>query len=288
MPQPAILVLSLLVSITFIVLGFVYAFIHYPKKINPISGYKTAMASKNQDTWEEAQKYSGRCMFFIGILCLAFSIICCLLFSGYFPVFLSNAVTLAAMFLVIPIVEIHLRRMFNKDGSKKNGVLMKTAENATRYTKEIKMSGFEKVIQIICTVMLGGIIISIIVIWPSLPSRILVHFDLLGKADAYGNKNMLLILLTFDVFIYAVMSAFEIIQSARYSKKIEVSNFNWHKFKDFLVVLKLESIATIEYIMAVMIISVKHAANLGAWFLPCVIILMIATIAFFVKKKILS
>lgn len=52
------LAMVLLIPLIMIVLGFIYGK-YPPKKINHISGYRTTMSMKNQDTWDFANRYMG-------------------------------------------------------------------------------------------------------------------------------------------------------------------------------------------------------------------------------------
>lgn len=46
-----------------------------PKKINWFFGYRTNSSMKNSDTWEFAQKHSGKLMFLWGLITLLISVI---------------------------------------------------------------------------------------------------------------------------------------------------------------------------------------------------------------------
>ena len=48
---------------------------HPPKKINPLYGYRTTMSTKNQDTWEFANRLWGKLSFRWGIIMLIISAI---------------------------------------------------------------------------------------------------------------------------------------------------------------------------------------------------------------------
>ncbi len=68
------LLMDLLIPLTMIVLGrrFMYG---PPKNINAVSGYRTTMSMKNNDTWEFAHKYCGRLWFTGGWVLLPISVI---------------------------------------------------------------------------------------------------------------------------------------------------------------------------------------------------------------------
>ena len=56
-----IFVLAFDLLIPLLMLGFGRSFMkHPPTEINPGYGYRTTMSSKNQDTWDFAQRYMGK------------------------------------------------------------------------------------------------------------------------------------------------------------------------------------------------------------------------------------
>lgn len=42
-----------------------------PKKINSFYGYRTPLSMKNQESWDEANRYSGEYMIKAGLICVA-------------------------------------------------------------------------------------------------------------------------------------------------------------------------------------------------------------------------
>ena len=91
-----------------------------PKKINVLYGYRTKRSMKNQDTWDVANRFCAN----IWLLLFGIALISALIFSY---VLKSPEMTryvgytsLAGLILSIPITEIHIRRIFDKDGNRKN------------------------------------------------------------------------------------------------------------------------------------------------------------------------
>lgn len=113
------LILASLVGVSFIIIGIVMQY-KYPKTINPISGYRTDRSMKNENTWKEAQEFSAKTMLVLGIISTLFSILLCYFFSGNVPLIISIASSIAIVLLVIPITEVHLKKIFNSDGTKRN------------------------------------------------------------------------------------------------------------------------------------------------------------------------
>lgn len=110
----------LLTSIFIIILGFLLKF-WPPKHINSSIGYKTPFAMKNQETWNEGNKFAAIMLILSGILSLSVSLLIIFIYKeteintarylGIFAVFIICTVLLGT--------EIHLRKLFDRNGSRK-------------------------------------------------------------------------------------------------------------------------------------------------------------------------
>ena len=96
---------------------------HPPKEINWIMGYRTSRSMKNQETWDFANRYSGKLMLRAGWFTVAVSVIVMLL-----TMFRSEAVVSAVslvlifcqlipLFGVIAMVERALKQRFDGEGN---------------------------------------------------------------------------------------------------------------------------------------------------------------------------
>ncbi|WP_234117300.1 SdpI family protein [Clostridium hydrogenum] len=89
-----------------------------PKKINGVYGYRTNTSMKNQDTWKVAQKYSANSMIILGIVCIVLGFILNQLIKnvniGY-----QGIIVLIGVIAMLILDEVHLKKVFNKDGSRK-------------------------------------------------------------------------------------------------------------------------------------------------------------------------
>ncbi|MGG7078308.1 SdpI family protein [Clostridium sardiniense] len=110
--------ISLLCGFIFLITGILLT-LNPPRNRNGVLGYRTSMSMLNQDTWNEAQKYSGMSMSFFGILNIIFA-----LWFYILPISI-NADKFQLIFFIITSVlmiyldELHLNKLFNKDGTRK-------------------------------------------------------------------------------------------------------------------------------------------------------------------------
>ncbi|MCD2346796.1 SdpI family protein [Clostridium guangxiense] len=105
------------VGIIFIIAGIVLR-VFPPKKINSIYGYRTNLSMKNQDAWNEGQKYSGNTFIVFGLIYCALEFALAKLIKNT-NIAYQLAIFLIGIIIMLVIDEGHLRKVFNADGSRK-------------------------------------------------------------------------------------------------------------------------------------------------------------------------
>lgn len=94
-------------------------------KINYISGYRTSMSMKNQDTWDFAQRLMGSIFFKVGLFLVVPSMLPLFFVIGKDNNTVGNLLGIISVvqigFLLFPIIiiEKELRKKFDKDGIRK-------------------------------------------------------------------------------------------------------------------------------------------------------------------------
>ena len=120
------LAMNLLFPLIMIVMGR-YFMKKSPKEINYIFGYRTNMSMKNKDTWDFAHKYFGKRWFRLGWLLIPISVIQILFVIGKGENIVSTVgmvvMVIDLILLIAPIfpTERALKKIFDKDGNKRNG-----------------------------------------------------------------------------------------------------------------------------------------------------------------------
>ena len=120
------LAMNLLFPLIMIVMGR-YFMKKSPKEINYIFGYRTNMSMKNKDTWDFAHKYFGKCWFRLGWLLIPISVIPMLFVIGKGEDIIGTVgmvvMVIDLILLIAPIfpTERALKKIFDKDGNKRNG-----------------------------------------------------------------------------------------------------------------------------------------------------------------------
>ena len=120
------LAMNLLFPLIMIVMGR-YFMKKSPKEINYIFGYRTNMSMKNKDTWDFAHKYFGKRWFCLGWLLIPISVIPMLFVIGKGEDIIGTVgmvvMVIDLILLIAPIfpTERALKKVFDKDGNKRNG-----------------------------------------------------------------------------------------------------------------------------------------------------------------------
>ena len=107
----------LYIGIIVIISGLMFK-LFLPRRIDILYGYRTKLAVKNQDTWDVAQKYAANSLIILGFIHVALAFKLNELIAD---VSISYQFNLCLIGLVVMLIwdEIHLRRVFNRDGSRK-------------------------------------------------------------------------------------------------------------------------------------------------------------------------
>ena len=118
------LVFDLMIPVMLILLGLLM-WKRTPKEINYVLGYRTSMSMKNMDTWRFAHEYCGRLWCVFGGIILIPSVIALIPFYGASDDVVGTVITVSMVFqmviMIVPIIitEIALRKVFDKNGTKK-------------------------------------------------------------------------------------------------------------------------------------------------------------------------
>lgn len=121
-----IFVLAFDLLIPLLMLGFGKSFMkNPPAEINPGYGYRTTMSSKNQDTWDFAQRYMGKVWYQAGRWLLIPSAVPLLFVLGQdvgtvgMVGLAASGVQLVVMLGSILVTERALKKNFDKNGKRK-------------------------------------------------------------------------------------------------------------------------------------------------------------------------
>jgi uncharacterized membrane protein len=103
----------------FLLVGFIFS--KYPaKNINYLYGYRSKKSMINEDTWNEANSFSGNLMHKLGLLSVFLGVILCLVITNLMVIsFITIAITIIISSLLIILTEKRLNVVFDNKGLRK-------------------------------------------------------------------------------------------------------------------------------------------------------------------------
>jgi uncharacterized membrane protein len=107
----------LYIGMIVLILGLMFKLFR-PRRIDILYGYRTKLAVKNQDTWDVAQKYAANSLIILGFIYVALGFKLNELIGDVSISYQLN-ICLIGLLIMLIFDEIHLRRVFNRDGSRK-------------------------------------------------------------------------------------------------------------------------------------------------------------------------
>lgn len=111
---------NLLTGFFFVTIGYWY-YKHPPKNINSFSGYRTQASMRNQQTWNEGNRYSSRIMIIIGAVMLTIGLLSFfILFLQELHVLIAAGFTIIAALSIMLFTERHLEKKFDNTGNVKD------------------------------------------------------------------------------------------------------------------------------------------------------------------------
>ena len=148
---------------------------------------------------------------------------------------------------------------------------------------KIKRSKYDIAVNLICLILLFGIIIYLGMNWNNISDQIPGHYNAVGEVDRWGKKGELLILPIIGWILYLGLTAAEHFPQI-WNTGVAVTEENQEQVYRILK----NMIGTIKLLMAAVFVflSVNSASakKLPVWFLPVFLILMLGSSVFFIIK----
>ena len=139
------------------------------------------------------------------------------------------------------------------------------------------------VINILCLILLIGVIIYLIVIWGSLPDKIPGHYNAMGEIDKWSNKGSLFAvpIVAWIMFIgISVLEGFPQVWNTGVAVTVENQVRVYRNLRNMISTLKFLIVVNFVYLT----INSSRATSLTVWFLPVFLILIFGSMIFFIIK----
>ncbi|MDN5200064.1 SdpI family protein [Fulvivirgaceae bacterium BMA10] len=90
-----------------------------PRKVNPIYGYRSSLSMKNQETWDEANRYSTNLMLIVSLMTTGFQVLGYFLLEPVVSILTACGILVVGLVLLMISTEKHLKKLFDPDGNRK-------------------------------------------------------------------------------------------------------------------------------------------------------------------------
>lgn len=154
---------------------------------------------------------------------------------------------------------------------------------------KIPLKPFDWIMEGITLIILMGVMVYFIMHYSTLPDRIPIHYGFNGKADGFGAKSTLLILLVVLNAIYIFLTGISKKPHwFNYAHEITESNAprQYSIALQMMRIVKLVVVIIFSYIIVTtMEIAEDNLVSLGTWFIPTVLFFLFATIIFYAIRS---
>ncbi len=141
----------------------------------------------------------------------------------------------------------------------------------------------DRIMQIICLVLMAGVTIYLIAGWTSFPDQIPMHYGGSGEIDRWGGKGEIILLILLWWGMYLVLSAIERFPQV-WNTGVKVTPQNqervYRTLKYMLVTLKL----LMTTFFSILIIYITLCRPLGGWYTPAFVAAVFGDMFFWIIR----
>ena len=155
---------------------------------------------------------------------------------------------------------------------------------------KIELTRIDYLIESIGLIGLVILVILPVYFYHELPIQIPKHFNLLGEVDAYGNRNIIWLLPAIGLFFYIGFTFLAKIPFA-YNYPVKITEENAEKMYTLgaktIRILKVTIILSFTFLnYKTITIALNHSTEIGKFYLPVFLIVIIAYLATMIYKMI--
>lgn len=153
---------------------------------------------------------------------------------------------------------------------------------------KLELRPADKILEGLALLALAALVLLPIIYWGDLPEKIPIHFNARGEADGYGQPVFLWAVTAVGVFIYALMTVVnKNPHNFNYMKNITAENAeqSYRSATQMIRWLKAVILILFAYTSWMMIQNaLGKTSGLGSWFLPLVLLTIVAPTFYFIFK----
>lgn len=148
---------------------------------------------------------------------------------------------------------------------------------------QIRRSKYDVVINLICLLLLSGVVAYLAINWSNIPDKIPGHYNAMGEVNRWGNKGELLILPIIGWIMYIGITVLEHFPQV-WNTGVTITEDN--KTRIYRILKSMIGTIKLLVVGVFMFLTVNSAMSkaLPAWFLPVFLVLIFGSILFFLIK----
>jgi uncharacterized membrane protein len=148
---------------------------------------------------------------------------------------------------------------------------------------QIRRSKYDVVINLICLLLLTGVVAYLAINWSNIPDKIPGHYNAMGEVNRWGNKGELLILPIIGWIMYIGITVLEHFPQV-WNTGVTITEDN--KTRIYRILNNMIGTTKLLVVGVFMFLTVNSAMSkaLPAWFLPVFLVLIFGSILFFLIK----
>lgn len=148
---------------------------------------------------------------------------------------------------------------------------------------KIKNSKYDVAINMLCLIMIIGMVIYLILNWTNIPEKVPMHHNFSGKVDRFGNKSEIIILPIITVIMFSFISVLEHFPQL-WNTGVKVTDKNkeyvYRILKSMITTIKLIVVCVFTYLT----VQTTLAIELPSMFLPAFILILFGDMLFWILK----
>mgnify|MGYP000971021715 FL=1 len=147
----------------------------------------------------------------------------------------------------------------------------------------IKRSKYDVTINLICLLLLSGLVVYLLINWSDIPDKIPGHYNAMGEVDRWGNKGELLFLPIIGWIMYIGITVLEHFPQV-WNTGVTVTEENKARIYPILKNIIGTTKLLVVGVFVILDINSALAKSLPIWFLPIFLVLTFGSIIFSVVK----
>ncbi|MGJ7910007.1 DUF1648 domain-containing protein [Neobacillus sp. LXY-1] len=151
----------------------------------------------------------------------------------------------------------------------------------------ISMTFSEKVIKVLSILLIGGQFIYLFYLYKSLPEKVPVHFNAMGKADGWGGKGFIWTIPIIESLLFITLSIVERYPHVNnYPVRITEENAPrlYFEARRMMVTLNFEIVLLLSLITWESVQVAKGIDSNAGWFLPVFLLIIFGTVGITVYR----